>query len=35
MLDRLLHHATTVITNGQSYRMLQARQRRGGPPLTP
>ena len=35
MLDRLLHHATTVVTNGQSYRMLQARQRRGGPPLTP
>ena len=30
MLDRLLHHATTVVTNGQSYRMLQARQRRGG-----
>lgn len=35
MLDRLLHHATTVVTNGQSYRMLQARQRRGGPSLTP
>lgn len=31
MLDRLLHHATTVVTNGQSYRMLQARQRQGGP----
>lgn len=30
MLDRLLHHATTVITNGQSYRMRQARQRHGG-----
>ena len=30
MLDRLLHHATTVVTNGQSYRMRQARQRRGG-----
>lgn len=24
MLDRLLHHATTVVTNGQSYRMRQA-----------
>ncbi|MFX0539694.1 IS21-like element helper ATPase IstB [Ornithinimicrobium sp. Y1847] len=34
MLDRLLHHATTVVTNGQSYRMLQARQRRGGEHLT-
>lgn len=30
MLDRLLHHATTVVTNGQSYRMRQAHQRRGG-----
>ena len=30
MLDRLLHHATTVVTNGQSYRMRQARQRHGG-----
>ena len=30
ILDRLLHHATTGVTNGQSYRMLQARQRRGG-----
>lgn len=30
MLDRLLHHATTVVTNGQSYRMRQARQRQGG-----
>ncbi|WP_460826568.1 IS21-like element helper ATPase IstB [Nostocoides australiense] len=35
MLDRLLHHATTVVTNGQSYRMLQARQRAEGAPLTP
>ena len=34
MLDRLLHHATTVVTTGQSYRMLQARQRTGGEPLT-
>ena len=30
LLDRLLHHATTVVTNGQSYRMRQAHQRRGG-----
>ena len=34
MLDRLLHHATTVVTTGQSYRMLQARQRQGGEALT-
>lgn len=34
MLDRLLHHATTVITSGQSYRMRQARTRHGGEPLT-
>ena len=34
MLDRLLHHATTVVTNGQSYRMRQARQRQGGAPTT-
>ncbi|GAA6527988.1 IS21-like element helper ATPase IstB [Intrasporangium sp. DVR] len=30
MLDRLLHHATTVVTSGQSYRMRQARTRQGG-----
>ena len=35
MLDRLLHHATTVVTNGQSYRMRQARDRRGGELPTP
>lgn len=34
MLDRLLHHATTVVTSGQSYRMLQARNRTGGRPTT-
>jgi DNA replication protein DnaC len=33
MLDRLLHHATTVITSGQSYRMRQARTRQGGEPI--
>ena len=29
MLDRLLHHCHTVITDGESYRMRQARQRGG------
>jgi len=32
ILDRLLHHATVVITSGQSYRMRDARQRRGEHP---
>ena len=32
MLDRLLHHATTVVTSGDSYRMKEARQRGGGLP---
>lgn len=32
LLDRLLHHATTVVTSGQSYRMLQARTTQGGHP---
>ncbi|MGZ4543374.1 MAG: IS21-like element helper ATPase IstB [Mycobacteriaceae bacterium] len=30
MLDRLLHHCHTVVTDGDSYRMKQARQRTGG-----
>ena len=30
MLDRLLHHATTVVTSGQSYRMQHAKTRQGG-----
>ena len=30
MLDRLLHHATTVVTSGQSYRMRDAKTRTGG-----
>ncbi|KAB7743376.1 hypothetical protein GA707_14770 [Nostocoides sp. F2B08] len=30
MLDRLLHHATTVIISGQSHRMRHARTRQGG-----
>jgi DNA replication protein DnaC len=32
LLDRLLHHATTVVTNGQSYRMREAKTRTGGRP---
>ncbi len=32
LLDRLLHHATVVITEGDSFRMQQARKR-GGPQL--
>ena len=31
LLDRLLHHATTVVTSGESYRMRDARNNRGGP----
>ena len=34
ILDRLLHHATVVITSGQSYRMRDARHRRGEAPPT-
>jgi DNA replication protein DnaC len=30
LLDRLLHHCNTVVTDGDSYRMKQARQRTGG-----
>ena len=29
MLDRLLHHATVVVTEGESYRMKEARSRAG------
>lgn len=29
ILDRLLHHATVVLTDGESYRMRQARHERG------
>ena len=32
LLDRLLHHATTVVTSGDSYRMKEARARGGGLP---
>ena len=31
MLDRLLHHAVVVVTDGESFRMRQARARAGGP----
>jgi len=34
MLDRLLHHATVVVTDGESYRMRQARAERGDRPST-
>ena len=34
LLDRLLHHATTVVTSGQSYRMREAKSRAGGAPPT-
>jgi DNA replication protein DnaC len=30
LLDRLLHHASVVVTAGESYRMREARQRGGG-----
>lgn len=32
LLDRLLHHCNTVVTDGDSYRMKQARARTGGRP---
>ena len=32
MLDRLLHHANVVITEGESYRMREARTKRRHPP---
>jgi DNA replication protein DnaC len=35
MLDRLLHHAHVVVTDGDSYRMRQARAKGGHPPNTP
>jgi hypothetical protein len=31
LLDCLLHHATTVVTGGESYRMREARTTPGGP----
>ena len=35
MLDRLLHHATVVITDGESHRMRQAKHRTGAAPGRP
>ena len=32
LLDRLLHHANVVVTDGESYRMREARNRQGGTP---
>jgi DNA replication protein DnaC len=32
LLDRLLHHATVVLTEGESFRMKEARARGGGYP---
>jgi len=34
MLDRLLHHCHTVVTDGESYRMREARSRGGSRPKT-
>jgi DNA replication protein DnaC len=30
LLDRLLHHATVVVTDGESFRMREALARSGG-----
>ena len=35
MLDRLLHHCHVVVTDGESYRMREARSRGGSPPAKP
>jgi DNA replication protein DnaC len=35
LLDRLLHHSQIVVTNGDSYRMREARKRGGNPPKKP
>jgi len=35
LLDRLLHHAITVVTSGDSFWMKEARTRGGGPPQAP
>ena len=35
MLDRLLHHCHTVVTDGDSYRMKQARHERRNPTQEP
>jgi DNA replication protein DnaC len=35
LLDRLLHHAVVVVTEGESFRMREARTRGGGRPTKP
>jgi DNA replication protein DnaC len=35
LLDRLLHHASVVVTDGDSYRMREARARGGTPAIKP
>jgi DNA replication protein DnaC len=35
LLDRLLHHSQVVVTNGDSYRMREARKRGGNQPRKP
>ena len=30
LLDRLIHHSIVVVTDGESFRMREARQRGGG-----
>ncbi len=35
LLDRLLHHAVVVVTEGESFRMREARSRGGGRPAKP
>jgi DNA replication protein DnaC len=35
LLDRLLHHAVVVVTEGESFRMREARTRGGGRPAKP
>jgi DNA replication protein DnaC len=35
LLDRLLHHANVIVTDGESYRMRQARTKQGGATTKP
>jgi DNA replication protein DnaC len=35
LLDRLVHHSVVVVTDGESFRMREARQRGGAPPKKP
>jgi len=34
LLDRLLHHATVVVTSGESFRLRESRTRGGALPTT-